>query len=171
MATIQARDDASYSGGGWGSWTEPASLGAWNNLIKYGTTTPSDTNIATFTFTGLSSGLYEVAVNWAYNINRSTAARFEVLDGTTSYASTTKNQTVATAGDRTAVDSNSNSRNFELAFINVPITSGTLVLKIKSGTGESGLNIIASGVRIDRTGDNGAAKPVLFYSHYRSQGW
>jgi hypothetical protein len=51
--------------------------------------------IATWTFTGLTAGMYRVSATWSTNPNRATNAPYTILDGMTSLGTVTVNQQLA----------------------------------------------------------------------------
>ena len=96
---------------------------------------------ATWTFTGLAPGNYQVAVTWTSNANRASNAPYTILDNTTSVYSTTVNQQNAPAAN--SVESGINFQNLGGP---VTITSGTLVVRL---TDNANGYVIADAVRIE----------------------
>ena len=83
-----------------GSWltysgSVPGKYGGDYNYISGGT----GSNVATWSFTGLRRGMYQVSVSWAYNGSHTTSANYKAYSGNSLQVNQTKNQTISAASD------------------------------------------------------------------------
>ncbi len=138
---LQIIDDGDAGFAWTGSWGNGSSGGYQDDVRHNNTGNDSDT--ATWTFTGLPTGTYEVAVTWKNSSNRATNSPFRVLDNTTEVDTTTVDQEVAPVADYTL-----GGRPFEILFASVTINSGTMVVELSNiGANEF---VLADAVRIER---------------------
>ena len=123
-----------------GAWTVYSGQG-YNNSIK-SSAAGSGADVATWTFTDLAAGQYQVSATWAAHANRATDAPYRILDGTTEVFSTTVNQEITPLAD--AVDA---GRTFQNLGGVVTINSGTLVVQLSDDANQY---VIADAVRIEK---------------------
>jgi hypothetical protein len=99
------------------------------------------TQVATWTFTGLTSGYYRVSATWSEDANRATNAPYTILDGTTALGTVRVNQ------ERAPHHFTDSGRPwFNLGGVYSP-TSGTLVVRLTNDANEY---VIADAVRIEQ---------------------
>jgi len=146
-----------------GPWTEWTG-GGYSNTSS---TAPGGdgSTTATWTFTNLASGKYQVWANWVQAPNRATNSPFTVYDGATSRGSVLVDQSQAPSG----VYSGPNS--WKSLFENVTITNGTLTVKLTNAGVATSRFIIADAIRIQRVGayyaDDTDGSPI----YQQTAGW
>jgi hypothetical protein len=97
---------------------------------------------ASWTFTGLAAGNYEVAVTWVEFSNRATNAPYTIYDGASQVGSPVLvNQELAPTADHVE-----GGEPFQILAGSVTITSGTLVVELSNAANEY---VIADAVRIE----------------------
>lgn len=89
--------DAGYSQSG-GGWTNVTNTLAYGLDYDYHAGA-SGSAAATWTFTGLTSGSYQVFTRWAPFVNRATNAQYTILDRVTPLGTVAVNQQLAPAGE------------------------------------------------------------------------
>jgi len=98
--------------------------------------------VASWAFTGISSGVYRVSATWSVYSNRATNSPFTVLVGTTEVGTVAVNQQVAPTGFSDAGGTWDDLGEF-------PITTGELLVQLRNNA-NGRLN--ADAIRIERTG-------------------
>lgn len=128
--------DSGFStlGTGWNEVTSADSYGSDCHSIEPG----DGSKTATWQFTGLAAGWYDVRVTWVEDDAQATDAPFEVFDGGDSKGAFTVNQQEAPTGDEIE------GRPWQSLGI-IPITSGILNLELKDSAAEK---VVADGVRL-----------------------
>jgi uncharacterized protein (DUF1800 family)/uncharacterized cupredoxin-like copper-binding protein len=134
-------------------WTQFTGQGYLNNIAFAPSGTGSE--VATYTFTGLTAGVYRVSATWTAHPNRITDARYTILDGSFTLATVTVNQELAP---------NPNVTVSGVAFQNLggtfTVTSGTLVVRLTNQSSQGGQTVVADAVRLVRTADLPAAQTI-----------
>ena len=127
--------------GGWTSFAGNNTLFGYESDFSYAAAgTGSET--ASWTFTGLAAGNYEVSVTWVEFSNRATNAPYTIYDGASQVGSPILvNQELAPAADHVE-----GGEPFQIVSASVSITSGTLVVELTNNANEY---IIADAVRIE----------------------
>jgi hypothetical protein len=97
-------------------------------------------NVATYTFTGLTPGMYQVSANWVPHPNRATNAPFTIKDGATPVGTVLVNQELAP-------NDFSDAGAFWEGLGTFTITGSTLVVELSDNANEY---VLADGVRIDQ---------------------
>lgn len=103
------------------------------------------TGIASWTFKGLTPGLYQVAATWTANANQAPDARYTVRDGVTPVGTFTVDQRVTPASFS---DAGVGWQNLGSA---VMVNGNTLVVQL-ADQATAGSMVIADAVRLDRVG-------------------
>lgn len=131
--------------GVWSLYT-PSGFDGDNHYNKAG----SGNDAATWTFSGLSSGVYQVAATWVPYFNRATDAPFTVYNGTTALQTVLVNQELAP--DELTADGADWDLLGEYA-----IDSGTLRVRLTDAANEY---VIADAIRVVRVGDLPSPAPT-----------
>ena len=143
-ATITVIDDGDSGWVATGSWTlYTANSDDYQNDIRYDEA-GSGSEYVTYTFTGLSPGLYDVAVNWSVHSNRATDAPFSVYNDGSLLETVDLNQ------ENAPNDFTYDSANWEYVGQNYVITSTTLKVILSDDANEY---VISDGAYIERVGD------------------
>ena len=99
---------------------------------------------ATWTFTDLAPGDYQVSATWAEKANRATDAPFTVFDGNTSLGTVQLNQRLAPDDLNTADDGGTDWEHLGV----FTVTGSTLVVQLNESPGGTG-QVMADAVRIE----------------------
>ncbi len=160
--TVQVIDNADLGFAVSGDWTGPfVGQGFLDDVHFSRAGTGSD--VATWSFTGLTPGQYRVSTTWSAHPNRATNAPFVVLDGAVQQGPAVQvNQELEPSADVT-VDG--------VAFQHLgifDITGSTLTVQL---TDDANQYVIADAVRIERVGDldsplGNNPNPVTFQVNY-----
>jgi len=126
--------------GSWSSYSGavPGKYGGDYNYSSSGT----GSKVATWSFTGLRRGIYQVSVSWAYNGSHTTSANYKAYSGSFLQVNQTKNQTISAASDY--VENGVPFENLGGAFV---VSGGSLTVTLDDSQ-TSGL-VIADAVRIE----------------------
>jgi hypothetical protein len=143
-------DDADPSFSATASWiVYPGNdtVNGYNNDFTY--TQPGETpEPATWTFSGLIPGNYEVAITWqARDVYRASNAFYTVHDNTTQVSSNTVDQRLEPTMDYTE-----GGKPFQIVFASVNVSSGILVVELSNDADDY---IVADAVRIKSLGSSG----------------
>ena len=122
-----------------GAWTPFAGQGFQNDVTF--AAPGAGESVASWTFTGLTPGLYRVSATWSPHPNRATNAPYTVLDGSTPVGTVLINQELA---PNDIVASGATFKNLGGPY---QINSGTLVVRLTNNANEF---VIADAVRIER---------------------
>ncbi|MFL5240612.1 MAG: PKD domain-containing protein [Gemmataceae bacterium] len=137
-----------------GGWTPVTGQeGFSNNFIRAAPFGDSGTgSVASWDFTNLTPGLYRVFATWTSGSDRSTGARYSILDKTVSRGTFFVDQEQASTNGPRATDPQGVLRQFQQLGGAVNITSGTLRVQLsnKVDTERDGADVIADAVRIER---------------------
>jgi len=126
---------------GWSAYPGNRIISGYNTNFTY-KMAGNGSEIATWTFEGLPSGDYDVAITWhEREFYRASDAPYEVFDGTVTQGSSTIDQRLAPSADRVV-----GGEPFQVVFSSVTINSGTLVVKLSDAAGDY---VIADAVRIE----------------------
>jgi len=107
---------------------------------------PVGSETASWEFSGLSTGVYEVSITWkSYPTTSSSAAPYAVYDGAALILETTLDQSVTPSPDHLEVDIQGNDIPFEVLG-NFSVTSGSLEVELRMPTGGF---VTADAVRIE----------------------
>jgi hypothetical protein len=129
---------------GWSNYAGNRIISGFNTNFAFAPS-GSGNETATWTFTGLAPGDYQVAITWHdRGIYRATNAGYEVLDDANSLGFVEVNQQAAPSGGPTV-----NGEPFEVVFASVTINSGTLVVKLSDAADDY---LIADAVRVELVG-------------------
>lgn len=125
-----------------GSWTNWGGQGYRSDVHEglAGTGTQS----ATWTFTDLTPGVYEVAATWTTFSNRATNSPYSILDGSSLLNTVRVNQRLAPSGF------SADGVNWQLLGGSHALTGSTLVVRM---TNDADGRLNADGIRIQRVGD------------------
>ena len=126
-----------------GAWTfnpSPNPTGYLTAIHHNGAAGGTGTKQATWTFSGLSAGNYQVSVTWTPKADRASNAPYVIFDNTTSVYATTLDQRNTPAADFVS------GVNFQNLGAPVTINSGTLVVQL---TDNANGYVIADAVRIE----------------------
>jgi autotransporter-associated beta strand protein len=119
--------------------------GGYQNHFRYAL--PGDgSQTATWTFSGLTPGLYRVSATWTSNPNRATNAPFTVRDGSTTLASVPIDQQLLPASFVTP----DGTYWQDLAGPPFAISSDTLTVQLSNSADG---RVVANAIRIERVGD------------------
>jgi hypothetical protein len=127
-------------------------IGSWSTYSgavpgKYGgdynyTSSGTGSKVATWSFTGLRRGIYQVSVSWAYDGSHTTSANYKAYSGNSLRINQTKNQTTSAASDY--VENGVPFENLGGTFV---VSGGSLTVTLDDSQ-TSGL-VIADAVRIE----------------------
>lgn len=131
-----------------GVW--PSATGGFDGSYQYNSA-GSGGDWATWTFTGLPSGLYRVASAWVPFVNRATDAPFTILDGSTAF------ETVKIDQEQSPADFSADGVAWEILGGLYPISSGTLTVRLNDAADEY---VIADAVRIERLAQTEASPEI-----------
>lgn len=140
---------------GWTQWTTVG-----NGVDNTHSTAPGgDGSIyATWTFKGLTPGIYEVWATWVQAPDRATNSPFSVYDGTSLLNAMTFNQTVAPTG----------YFDYGVSFVSLgqsyAINSGTLIVKLSNSGVASNAYVVADAIRINRVGNPTSGTTIPFFA-------
>ncbi len=127
--------------GTWGNTYEPGNYFGNGHSFAIG---GGGKDVASFTFTGLTPGLYRVSATWRGDTNRATNAPFTILDGSTPLTTVIVNQQLAPSGLTDA------GFNWSDLASSIRITSTTLVVTLSDN---ANLYVDADAIRIERIGN------------------
>jgi len=139
---VQIQDDSGTgfaTVGGWGQWGGQGYQGGIHEALP-----GSGLQFASWTFSGLQPGLYEVAATWTSYSNRATNSPFEIYDGATLLATRRVNQQLVPSGFS---DDGATWQRLGDAYA---IAGATLVVRL---TDDANGRLNADAVRIARVGD------------------
>ncbi|NCF13052.1 MAG: choice-of-anchor B family protein, partial [Verrucomicrobiaceae bacterium] len=139
---VQIIDDGDAGFATAGSWLDFGSPGYQGDL-KY-KTSGTGSGKASWTFTGLAAGDYEVSVHWWGTASRVPDASYTILDDAIQLTTATVNQKLTPVADH--VDS---GLNFQVISASVTINSGTLVVELSDNSSSANEYVIADAVRIE----------------------
>jgi hypothetical protein len=131
-----------------GTWTLVRNAGFRGDYLT--STAGTGTKYATWTFTGLTPGLYRVSATWLTASNRATNAPYTILQGTTVLGTAAINQRVAPAG---FTDSGATWQDLGGPY---QVTGTTLTIKL---TDKANGVVVADGMRIQRLSPEMTASP------------
>ncbi|MGB1873972.1 MAG: zinc-dependent metalloprotease family protein [Akkermansiaceae bacterium] len=145
LQTIDDGDDGFTATNGWSVYPGNEVISGYNTNFAY-TQAGAGAETATWTFSDVPVGNYEVAITWRErSIYRATNAPFNVYDGTTLVAGTVSvNQRVAPTADYLE-----GGEPFQIVFESVNITSGTLKVTLSNDADDY---LIADAVRVELIG-------------------
>ena len=154
--TLEYQDDTSANFSGDGVWQSQSGSGYYNSGYTLGAGEGSGTSAAplgtaTWTFSNLEPGLYQVSADYIGNANNSASAPYTLLDGSTSRGVTQVNQQ-STPSDFT--DAGVAWKNLASALV---VNSGTLNVELSNQNGQ----VAADAIRIEKVADIGASSPVV----------
>ena len=134
--------DAGFSTtSGWSAYPGNRIISGYNTNFTY-KMAGNGSETATWTFEGLPSGDYDVAITWhEREFYRASNASYEVFDGTVTQSSSTIDQRLAPSADRVV-----GGEPFQVVFSSVTINSGTLIVKLSDAADDY---VIADAVRIE----------------------
>jgi hypothetical protein len=139
--TIQIIDNGDAGYATVGSWSNYAGPG-YSADIEY-SAAGNGSDVASWTFTGLAAGSYEVSVTWKKNTNRASNAPFTIFDNNTQVGTTILiNQKLMPIADHVE-----EGLNFQVVAASVDINSGTLVVRLSDNANKY---VIADAVRIEK---------------------
>ncbi len=158
------------AGGNWGSTVEPGRYYGDDHSFAIG---GGGADVATWTFSNLTPGMYRVSATWRGDTNRATNAPFTVYDGLTSLGTTIINQQLAPSS---LTDAGFNWGDIGTSF---KITGTTLIVKL---TDNANQYVDADAIRIEwistlsgGTGTGGGTgtvtTPVVIYADDRGSDW
>ncbi len=141
--------DDSQSGQGFsetGTWTQWAVQGGGYDNTHSTAPGGDGSTTATWSFTNLTPGYYEVWATWVQAPNRASNSPFSVFDNTTLLATVPIKQTLAPNGYY--------EQGFSWSSLGelYAITSGTLVVKLTNAVA-AGSYVVADAIRVNRLGD------------------
>lgn len=136
--------------GAWAPWSGEGYQNDVHSIVG------SASDIARWTFDGVTPGYYQVAITWPEKSDRTTTAQFRIKDGATVIYSQTINEQNAPAGfsDQGAV--------WQILGGLQHVTGHTLVVEV---TGTAGSKVVADAVRIERVRESAAEIRVLQQSN------
>lgn len=135
--------DAAFSvTGGWTTYVGDGALGDCA-YIQAG----DGSELASWTFAGLTPGLYRVSVTWLPYVNRAADASYSVLDGSTTLVTDTIDQRVSPD------DLFADGQWWHDLALAAEVVNGELVVRLSNLAGPIGSYLIADAVRVERVGD------------------
>jgi hypothetical protein len=137
---VQIIDDGDSGFSTVGAWTPYPNQGYQNDVTYAAAGTGVD--VATWTFSGLSSGQYRVTATWSTNSNRATNAPYTVFDGASPLSTILVNQELA---PNDLSDSGAAWEDLGTFVIN----GSTLMVRLTNAANEY---VIADAIRIERVG-------------------
>ncbi len=148
--TIIDDDDAGFTSVG--SWTHSPDGGnpyeGYLEDITY-SAAGNGADEATWTFTGLEPGTYDVAATWTPLSNRATDAPYDIFDNTSWLSSAAVNQQLPPSPDHEEDNGAFPDVNFQTLTTPVTITGDTLIVKLSD---DANNYVIADAIRIERLG-------------------
>ncbi len=126
-----------------GKWTGPYLGQGFEDTVHF-SARGDGSDTATWTFGGLSDGIYRVSATWSKHDNRATNTPFTVLDGSVERGTIRVNQELAPSAD-VVVD----GVNFQ-DLGTFAIVNGSLVVQL---TDDADQYVIADAIRVERIGD------------------
>jgi hypothetical protein len=157
-ATIIDNGDAGYADTGFAYWPATSTpVQGHEDDVHFSAAGSGD--MATWTFTGLTSGQYRVSATWFEHANRATNAPFTVMDGSLALGTVAVNQELAPTADVTE-----GTTDFQ-DLGTFDINGDTVVVKLSDNANDY---VIADAIRIERTGDLPASSPEI--EVYKSAG-
>src|SRR5262249_46695141 len=148
VSAVSILDDSNPGFSTVGSWTFWTNQGYLGNIHEATAMTGAD--VATWLFSNLPAGLYQLSATWTAYTNRATNAPYKVLDGTTSLCTVLVNQQVAPSGFSDAGALWQNLGNFQ-------IRSGTLYVQLSDAANG---NVEADAIRIQWLGPLPSTPPI-----------
>lgn len=146
--------------GSWSQWTG-SGVASTHSTAQGG----DGSTTATWTFTDLAPGKYQVWATWIQASNRATNSPFTVYDSTTSRGTIAVDQTQAPTGVFTS------GLSWKSLFENITIQNGTLVVKLTNAGVDPSRAIVADAIRIQRVGgyfaDDTDGSPI----YQKTTGW
>ena len=142
-------NDDSFTDDAAGTYSEvfpfnaPSSVGDnghWNDTSRF----TFGGGSATWTFSGLENGEYEVAASWSYSGNRAPDA-FYTVQGSSAIV---VNQTVEATGGPLLTDALAQEISFQMLTISALVTDGTLTVTINDGPGDNIVDAVADAIAI-----------------------
>lgn len=151
--------------GTWSTYNNPSSNQFGSNFSY--ATTGTGSKVATWTFSGLSAGDYQVSACWVGDpINHSYDASYEIFVNSTQVGVFTANQHIDPAAD--VVHSTSNFEHLNSTAIT--ITSGD-TLYVKLSDNATGSFVIADAIAVDQWVGSGGSTPTAGTQVYPFRQW